>query len=335
MIPKLKKFDMDKMRDQSRALRNKSPAAHSPLASISAVERDTGLSKDTLRVWERRYGFPRPLRDGNGERVYPPDQLEKLRVIRRLMDSGLRPGNVVAQPLHALHARVRALSTAAPSAAGESPVADQALRLLQSHDASELRQLLSHTLLRLGLLRFVLEVVVPLNEQVGNAWVDGRIQIFEEHLYAEQIQHLLRQAIGAVSQGERGPRILLTTLPGEEHRLGLLMAEACLVVEGAQCISLGVQTPTWDIAQAARVHHADIVGLSCSQAMLPNVARAGLADLRQRLDRKVALWAGGGLWHHVRKPIPGVTAIANLGVIPAALASWRGEHAGLGQPRVR
>jgi len=31
--------------------------------NISAVERDTGLSKDTLRVWERRYGFPKPLRD--------------------------------------------------------------------------------------------------------------------------------------------------------------------------------------------------------------------------------------------------------------------------------
>ena len=34
-------------------------AAH----TIADVERDTGLSKDTLRVWERRYGFPLPLRD--------------------------------------------------------------------------------------------------------------------------------------------------------------------------------------------------------------------------------------------------------------------------------
>ena len=39
--------------------------------SIAAVERDTGLSKDTLRVWERRYGFPTPDRDGFGERAYP------------------------------------------------------------------------------------------------------------------------------------------------------------------------------------------------------------------------------------------------------------------------
>ena len=47
--------------------------------SIAAVERDTGLSKDTLRVWERRYGFPTPGRDTLGERAYPLEQVEKLR----------------------------------------------------------------------------------------------------------------------------------------------------------------------------------------------------------------------------------------------------------------
>ena len=64
--------------------------------SIAAVERDTGLQKDTLRVWERRYGFPQPLRDANGERVYPPEQLARLRQIKRLIDQGMRPGKVVA-----------------------------------------------------------------------------------------------------------------------------------------------------------------------------------------------------------------------------------------------
>ena len=58
-----------------------------PLAGIATVERDTGLSKDTLRVWERRYGFPNPSRDSNGERVYTSEQFEKLRVLRRLIDS--------------------------------------------------------------------------------------------------------------------------------------------------------------------------------------------------------------------------------------------------------
>ena len=55
---------------------------------ISAVERDTGLSKDILRIWERRYGFPNPTRDQYGERLYPAEQIEKLRIIRRLMAAG-------------------------------------------------------------------------------------------------------------------------------------------------------------------------------------------------------------------------------------------------------
>jgi len=63
--------------------------------SIASVERDTGLSKDTLRVWERRYGFPLPLRDHLGERAYPIEQVEKLRMIKRLLDAGHRPGRIV------------------------------------------------------------------------------------------------------------------------------------------------------------------------------------------------------------------------------------------------
>ena len=60
--------------------------------AIAAVERDTGLTKDTLRVWERRYGFPQPERDAHGERAYPLEQVEKLRIVKRLMDGGHRPG---------------------------------------------------------------------------------------------------------------------------------------------------------------------------------------------------------------------------------------------------
>ena len=66
--------------------------------TIADVERDTGLSKDTLRVWERRYGFPLPLRDAQGERRYDDDQLLRLRHIRRLLDAGHRPGRVVPLP---------------------------------------------------------------------------------------------------------------------------------------------------------------------------------------------------------------------------------------------
>ena len=67
----------------------------SRLITIAVVERDCNLPKETLRVWERGYGFPKPLRDGNGERFYPIDQLATLRLLRRLVVAGHRSGQVV------------------------------------------------------------------------------------------------------------------------------------------------------------------------------------------------------------------------------------------------
>ena len=36
-----------------------------------------------MRVWERRYGFPRPLCTAGGERLYPQEQVTKLRMVKR------------------------------------------------------------------------------------------------------------------------------------------------------------------------------------------------------------------------------------------------------------
>ena len=69
--------------------------AETILFNISAVERETGLTKDTLRVWERRYGFPHPVRDDNGDRAYTTQQITKLRLIKRLLDQGHRPGKII------------------------------------------------------------------------------------------------------------------------------------------------------------------------------------------------------------------------------------------------
>ena len=42
-------------------------------------ERDTGIGRDTLRVWERRYGRPEPIRLPSGHRRYTAEQIRWLR----------------------------------------------------------------------------------------------------------------------------------------------------------------------------------------------------------------------------------------------------------------
>lgn len=289
---------------------------------ISAVERDTGISKDTLRIWERRYAFPMPSRDAHGERIYSAEEVEKLRLIKRLMDSGHRPGKIVGRPIEDL----RSLGAGRPQHATLAQGLDAFVDLIRNHQLLELRRLLVHTLTRGGLQAFILNTVSALNVVVGQAWVDGRIAVFEEHLYSEMMQNLLRNAIATLPQQGSRPRVVLTSLPHEQHSLGLLMAEAMLVIEGAQCIALGTQTPLADIVTAARVHDADIVALSFSASFAQVKAADGLRQLRLGLAPAVQVWAGGAGAARVRKPIEGVQIIGGFEHMTDAIAQWRQAH---------
>ena len=291
--------------------------------NIGAVERDTGLSKDTLRVWERRYAFPNPERDRHGERIYPIGQVEKLRLIKRLIDRGHRPGKIIGQSIEEL----RALGA---DTAKESPgplALDVILKLISSHQLLELRSQLSLTMARSGLQNFILGTVVPLNVAVGDAWMSGRIAVFEEHLYSELIQNLLRNAIASIQPQGRTPRVLLTSLPQEQHSIGLLMAEAMLAVEGASCIPLGTQTPMADIVTAALVHDADIIALSFSSSYPETRMAESLKQLRLALPRSKHLWAGGNGSARLRKPIEGVQPVVSFEKMVDMVKQWRAANA--------
>lgn len=304
------------------------PSVISPLTlSIAAVERDTRLSKDTLRVWERRYGFPAPLRDALGERAYTLEQVEKLRVVKRLLDAGHRPGRIVPMPVEQL--KLLAGQTVDQPPPGLEAVMGSAdlrahMALIRGHDTPALRSELMRLLARHGVLRFVTEVLGPLGTALGDAWLRGQLEIFEEHAYTETLQTVLRQALAAIPQSSRAnaPRVLLSTLPGEQHGVGLLMVEAMLALDGCQCVSLGVQTPVWDIALAARAYRSDIVALSFTACIGPNQIIDSLTELRSKLAPTVRLWVGGNAPALQRRPVPGVLAIATLHELPVALQRW-------------
>ncbi|MBT9494274.1 MAG: MerR family transcriptional regulator [Paucibacter sp.] len=305
---------------------------------IAAVERDTGLSKDTLRVWERRYGFPLPLRDGAGDRVYSPAQVQRLRLLKRLLDAGHRPGRVVPanqqtlesllqeQPAQTATAAARLRLNATPPDSAAADEMHGLLQLLRKHEVEELRRQLAQGLMRQGLSSFVLHLVAPLTKLVGEGWMRGELEVFEEHIYTETVQQVLRQAVQGVTAQVSGepPRVLLTTLPGEPHGLGLLMAEALLAIEACQCLSLGVQTPADELPRAAAAHRSDIVALSFSGLMSASIVRRGLSDLRAALPAHIELWAGGSALL-LKRPfkLSGVRVVTDLADLPRVVASWR------------
>ncbi|MDT8999471.1 MerR family transcriptional regulator [Paucibacter sp. APW11] len=301
---------------------------------ITAVERDTGLSKDTLRVWERRYGFPQPERDAAGDRLYPAAQVRRLHLLKQLLAQGHRPGRIVGASEAELQALLAQRQASRPSivpgpagdAEGLSAAQNELLDLIKQQRLDEFRRQLTQQLLREGLAVGVTQWIAPLARRVGELWMAGVWAVFEEHLFSECVQQTLRQAIQSLPQQllHEHPRVLLTTFPGEAHGLGLLMAEAMMTLEGCHCLSVGVQTPLADIVLAARATRADVVALSFSGYLSTVAVNEGLSQLRSALPDSVALWAGGSSPALLRREdATGLRLVTRLQDVAAEVQRWR------------
>jgi len=293
---------------------------------IAEVERDTGISKDALRVWERRYGFPIPMRDSSGERVYSFDQVERLRVIRRLMDQGVRPSKVISQELPDLHRMLDSYAVP-PDNQERLYYCRDLLKLLRLHQNHELREGLHRILGKEGLQKFITDTIVPMNSIVGDSWIRGDLSIPEEHLYTEQVQNVIRHAIQLQPLSNRPPKILLTTFPDEEHCLGILMVEAMCVAEGAHCISLGTRMPITDAASYAAQGCFDVVAISFSGAYPARDALKDLQHFRNLLSESIMIWAGGAGLTNKKIGMPNVQVVNHIGAVPALVNDWRVAHA--------
>jgi DNA-binding transcriptional MerR regulator/methylmalonyl-CoA mutase cobalamin-binding subunit len=291
---------------------------------IGAIAHEIGLTKDTLRVWERRYGFPQPLRSTGGERLYPQEQVSKLRMVKRLLDAGHRPSKVLPLSISRLQ------QLAEDSGVGQDAPdveLDRLVELLRGSRYDDFRFELLKRATREGLARFVLDVAAPLSARVGNAWAAGTLQVYHEHLFSEAMQVTLRSLMRPLSEALRGrgahPRVLLTTMLGEGHGLGILMAEAMFALVDCDCIPLGTQTPQQDIIDAVSAHDVEIVALSFSASMPVQAVVNGLTDLRQALPPQVAIWVGGSSPALRRKLPDGVLNVAELVPVEGAVEQWR------------
>lgn len=288
---------------------------------IAAVERETGVPRDLLRMWERRYGFPAPLRDAHGDRVYPTEQVERLRQIRRLLDLGLRPGRVVALGTAELDAL---LADTLPAPRVREDDETELLPVLAAHDTPALRALLRRRLAELGLARFAGDYLPHTGYQVGDAWARGVLGVRHEHLYTEHVSRVLREAMALLPEGGAPPRVMLTTAPGEAHALGLMLAETQLRLAGCQIVPFGVSMPFAEMAAACAEHRIDVLCLSFSAAYTGDPGRE-LPALIATLPGNCELWIGGA-GSRPTLAEPRVHTGLTLAALPALIGRWRAMH---------
>lgn len=260
--------------------------------SIGDLSASSGISPHTLRVWERRYGRPTAHRLPSGHRRYSLADADWLRAVHELLAYGHRAGALLALP----PSEIATLLGSERQARAVDRRGTEWLEAFRRSGAGELRRRFRAVMDELGPARGVHQVVAVFVEQLGREWEDGRLAIAQEHAVTEILEDLLRgerERIEASRRAEQGPRVLLATLSGERHGLGLQMAALILAANGVAPLLLGVDLPAREIAAAASRAGAAAVGISVSLAHAAPEHGRQVQELRSRLPARVALLIGG------------------------------------------
>lgn len=279
------------------------------MISILQLSQDLGIGIDTLRAWERRYGYPQPQRDRRGHRSYTEEQRQELRIVRKLQDLGERPGNIFAlspqERRRLLESRV----------AEQTPACDDLRQLAITLPIVEIPTELRQQLHRSGLYDFIHKTVVPLTQILGYGWVEGTISIAREHFISNLIENTLRAELRQQAVAENAPHLLFLNLSGERHRLGLLMAAALFQLEGCRSTLIDEHLPLDEVTPLATELSADAVALSFSRQYPELQAKKDLVELRRRLPTQIRLIAGGSALEN-KVYLPGILLCSDLHQIP-------------------
>ncbi|MHC4844794.1 MAG: MerR family transcriptional regulator [Planctomycetota bacterium] len=293
-------------------------AGKAPSLSIGALAAATGVSPDTIRVWERRYGRPVPVRLPSGHRRYTEEHVRWMRRVTEALSCGHRVAVV-------LRANEQELDGLLPRPGTDAMEFEprRLLDLARDYRAGELLVALDAAWRQLGPRGFLEQRIAPLLTGAGGAWADGHLDVRHEHFLSEMVEDTLRSLRLSLQRTDVGPLIVLATLEGEAHHLGVQMAALLAASNGAQTCVLGRGAPREEIVATAREIGAAGVAIGVSLATAGVRNDRALADLRRQLPRHVRLAVGGNGARGSRRGPRGVDYLdgAHFGAFEAWLDS--------------
>ncbi len=291
---------------------------------IDRVSIETSIPKTTLRVWERRYAFPKPARDKNGDRVYSEHDIDKLKALKRLVDNGFRPSAIANKTLIELHALYRD-SIERTGACLPLDQLQPLLDLVRDDDVGALRRALQARL-QDGLERFVLETAAPLSATVGVQWALGALESFQERLVTELLLNLLGGVLDVDSGSHESPAVALATLEDDQSKLGLRMTQALLSAHRAQCNYVGTQVPVGTLIDVSIAQEIDVVPISISPGFSMSAAGGAIAALDAALPFSAEVWISGTIARDLTRMPERVRLLPSLPDIRPTRQSWRAAH---------
>jgi len=267
--------------------------------SIKAAAVATGLSVETLRAWERRYGNVEPKRDPSGHRVYSGMDVARLRRLRETTDRGHPIGKIAHLSDAELNSLLVDRHEDHPNVAASQALGTRILAAIEKFDLEECDQAIAMAFALLPVGDVISEVLSPVLREVGERWHRGEFSIGQERLVSSAVRRQISGLLNTFNSMARGAPIVFATVSGEPHELGILMFAALAASRKWRTCYLGADLPPQEISNFATRVEATAVAVSL---VLPeNLERSieKLHTLRAGLPSSVEIWIGGAASFYV------------------------------------
>jgi DNA-binding transcriptional MerR regulator len=290
------------------------------LYPMRLVARMSGLNPATIRAWERRYQAIEPTRSSGNTRMFSASDVRRLCLLQDAVSQGHAIGAMAKLSDAELELLVdRSADTdAAPVDEGSSNIVDAYLTAVTRFDIRRSQEILLRGATLMPTRAFVLEVVVPILNEVGERWSHADIGVAHEHLVSTQLHGVLGTLLRMIPTVRGGRRVLVATPPEHRHEFGVLVGALLAARHGFEVVYLGVDLPTEEMAWAADISGASVILLGVTRD-LKQSEESIIADGLEALAEKFDVWIGCPKHHLVVDLVPSARFFHNFENLDLAL----------------
>lgn len=273
---------------------------------ISTVAELTGIPRNTLIAWERRYGILHPDRHDNGYRSYTEKDIAILLRLKNALAAGLRISEAVALVRRSDDEAPKDGADRAYPATGSlvlEAVRDELVSSLLQYRRAD-AELALNRLLPVPFRQRLHRVFFPVLRTIGDLWAAGQISVAQEH-YASAIlrAHLAAVLLSIGPESTQAPHAACTTFVGDDHEMGALALSIQLSLSGYRVSYLGPNLPGREIVGFWEKQKPSLICVSCILPTPLTELTEYLRELTQIRDARIIV---GGNVATVETPAPNI-----------------------------
>lgn len=176
------------------------------------------------------------------------------------------------------------------------------LDVLFSGDAQRLKVMLQAARQRSENWAQLADEIAAVIVELGRLWEAGSCGVFEEHIASETLHRAAASCAGEISRDSNAPRVVLSTMAGERHTLGLSLAELVLAEAGWRVLWVGEGPPAEELLPLLRKLKPDLMVVAASSGMTRRATVTYEASLREAVaaERVRLILAGSAPWAPTR-----------------------------------